>query len=65
MPLLGKVPLDPRLRESSDRGEPLVWVDPDADASVELVRLAEAIAATRREEGLGIVKPLPVVGASS
>ena len=29
------------------------------------MRLAEALAATRREEGLGIVKPLPVVGAST
>ncbi|HEV2902097.1 MAG TPA: Mrp/NBP35 family ATP-binding protein [Gaiellaceae bacterium] len=65
VPLLGRIPLDPRLRESADRGEPLVWAEPDAEASVEIMRLAEAIAATRREEGLGIVKPLPVVGASS
>jgi ATP-binding protein involved in chromosome partitioning len=65
IPLLGRIPLDPRLRESADGGEPLVWVDPEAEASVEIVRLAEAIAATRREEGLGIVKPLPVLGASS
>ena len=65
IPLLGKVPLDPRLRESSDRGEPLVWAEPEAEASVAIAGLAEAIAATRREEGLGIVKPLPVVGASS
>ncbi|HEX2292903.1 MAG TPA: Mrp/NBP35 family ATP-binding protein, partial [Gaiellaceae bacterium] len=63
--LLGKVPLDPRLREAADRGEPLVWEDPDAESSVEILRLAEAVASTRREEGLGIVKPLPVVGASS
>ena len=63
VPLLGKIPLDPRLRESADRGEPLVWVEPDAEASVEILRLAE-IAATRREEGLGIVAK-PVVGASS
>jgi hypothetical protein len=65
VPLLGKIPLDPRLRESADRGEPLVWAEPEAEASVEILRLAEAIAGTRREEGLGIVKPLPVVGASS
>jgi ATP-binding protein involved in chromosome partitioning len=65
VPLLGRIPLDPRLRESADRGEPLVWADPDAEGAREIVRLAEAIAATRREEGLGIVKPLPVVGASS
>jgi ATP-binding protein involved in chromosome partitioning len=65
VPLLGRIPLDPRLRESADRGEPLVWAEPDAEASVEILRLAEAIAGARREEGLGIVKPLPVVGASS
>jgi ATP-binding protein involved in chromosome partitioning len=65
VPLLGRIPLDPRLRESADRGEPLVWADPDAEGAVEILRLAEAIVATRREEGLGIVKPLPVVGASN
>jgi ATP-binding protein involved in chromosome partitioning len=65
VPLLGKIPLDPRLRESADLGEPLVWAEPEAEASVEILRLAEAIAGTRREEGLGIVKPLPVVGAPS
>src|SRR5918995_435036 len=65
VPRLGKIRLDPRLRESADRGEPLVWAEPEAEASIEIFRLAEAIAGTRREEGLGIVKPLPVVGASS
>jgi ATP-binding protein involved in chromosome partitioning len=63
IPLLGRIPLDPRLRESADRGEPLVWADPDAEASVEIVRLAEAIDAAQREEGLGISKPLPLAGA--
>jgi ATP-binding protein involved in chromosome partitioning len=65
VPLLVKIPLDPRLRECADRGEPLVWAEPEAEASVEIVRLAKAIVGTHREEGLGIVKPLPVVGASS
>jgi ATP-binding protein involved in chromosome partitioning len=64
VPLLARIPLDPRLRECADLGEPLVWSDPAAEGAVEIVRLAEAVAATRREEGLGIVKPLPVVGAS-
>ena len=63
IPLLGRIPLDPRLRESADRGEPLVWADPKAETSVEIMRLAEAIAAAQREEGLGITKPLPLVGA--
>jgi len=64
IPLLGRISLDPRLREYADRGEPLVWAEPDAAAAVEIMALAEAIAATRREEGLGIVKALPVMGAS-
>src|ERR1041385_2592747 len=33
VPLLGTVPLDPRLREQGDEGEPLVVVDPEAPAA--------------------------------
>jgi ATP-binding protein involved in chromosome partitioning len=62
-PLLARVPLDPALREAADRGEPLVWENPAAESSSAILALAEAIAATRREEGLGIVKPLPLAGA--
>ncbi len=51
--LLGSVPLDPALRESADAGEPLV--------TPEIRSIAEAIDATRREEGVGIVKSLPLV----
>jgi ATP-binding protein involved in chromosome partitioning len=65
IPLLGRVPFDPRLREHADRGEPLVWAEPDAEGARAITAVAEALAAARREEGLGIVKPLPVVGASS
>jgi ATP-binding protein involved in chromosome partitioning len=62
VPLLATVPLDVALRESGDRGEPLVWAAPDAEASRAIVALAETIAATERERGIGIVKELPVVG---
>jgi ATP-binding protein involved in chromosome partitioning len=61
VPLLGKIPLDPALREAADRGEPLVWERPDAEGSRAIVQLAEAIAETRREEG-GF-RPLPLAGA--
>ena len=64
VPLLGQIPLDPALREAADRGEPLVWEQPDAEASRELVKLAERIMETRREEGLGITKSLPLAGAT-
>jgi ATP-binding protein involved in chromosome partitioning len=60
--LLGTVPLDPALREAGDAGEPLVWADPDAPASRAIVGIAEAILATERERGIGIVKELPLVG---
>jgi ATP-binding protein involved in chromosome partitioning len=65
VPLLGKVPLDPALREAADRGEPLVWEQPEAEAAQAIVALAERISVTRREEGLGITKPLPLAGARS
>jgi ATP-binding protein involved in chromosome partitioning len=63
VPLLGRIPLDPALREAADRGEPLVWEQPDAASSREISALAEAVAATRQEEGIGVTKPLPLAGA--
>jgi ATP-binding protein involved in chromosome partitioning len=60
-PLLGQIPFDPRLGALADEGEPIVLVEPDADVSRAIVDLAEAIAATKREQGVGIVKPLPLV----
>jgi ATP-binding protein involved in chromosome partitioning len=55
------VPLDPRLRESGDAGTPLVESDPDSDAGRAIMALAETIVGTRREQGVGIVKSLPVL----
>jgi len=59
--LLGSVPLDARLREAGDAGEPLVESDPESEPAQAIVSIAEAIAATRREQGVGIVKSLPLV----
>jgi ATP-binding protein involved in chromosome partitioning len=61
IPLLGRIPLDARLRESGDAGEPLVESDPDSESAQGIAALAEAIAVTKREEGVGIVKALPVL----
>ena len=61
VPLLGTVPLDARLRESGDEGDPVVWAAPDSEAAVALRELAGAVAGTRRERGVGIVKSLPLV----
>lgn len=61
VPLLGEIPLDPRLREQGDLGTPLVSADPSSPTARAIVELAEAIDGTRRKEGVGIVKALPVL----
>jgi ATP-binding protein involved in chromosome partitioning len=62
-PLLATIPFDPRLGAYADEGEPIVLVEPESEASRAILGLAEAIAATKREQGVGIVKPLPLVSA--
>jgi ATP-binding protein involved in chromosome partitioning len=59
VPLLGRVPLDPLLREQGDLGEPLVAAVPESPTAQAIVAIAEAIDA-RREAG-SIVKSLPLV----
>jgi ATP-binding protein involved in chromosome partitioning len=56
VPLLGRVPLDPRLRECADDGEPLVAVDPKSEASLAIRDIAAAIVEAKRG-----FKPLPVL----
>jgi ATP-binding protein involved in chromosome partitioning len=56
VPLLGQVPIDPRLRECADEGEPLVEVDPDAEAARAIREIAAAISGARSG-----FKPLPVL----
>jgi ATP-binding protein involved in chromosome partitioning len=53
VPLLGRIPLQPELREAADAGTPLVLEDPDAPASQALLHAARGIiAATPREPAL-------------
>jgi ATP-binding protein involved in chromosome partitioning len=59
--LLGSVPLDPAFRESGDAGEPLVIATPESPAATAILAIADAIAETRREQGVGFVKALPVL----
>jgi ATP-binding protein involved in chromosome partitioning len=61
VPLLGRVPLDPRLRECGDAGVPFVLAEPESEAALAVTGIAEAVDATRRERGVGIVKSLPVL----
>ena len=58
---VGTIPLDPRLREQGDLAEPIVAADPEAESSRAIRAIADAVAATRREQGVGIVKSLPVL----
>jgi ATP-binding protein involved in chromosome partitioning len=48
VPLLGQVPLDVRLREHSDVGEPLVRADPDSPAAKEIRAIADQLSARGR-----------------
>jgi ATP-binding protein involved in chromosome partitioning len=59
VPLLGRVPLDPLLREQGDVGEPIVAAHPESETAQAILAIAETIDA-RREPGT-IVKPLPLV----
>ena len=58
IPLLGRVSLDPLLRECGDAGEPRVAAAPESQTAVELRRIAETVLALERGS---IVKPLPVL----
>jgi ATP-binding protein involved in chromosome partitioning len=58
VPFLGSVPLDERLRECGDAGEPVVWADPEAPAARAIRDLAETLTASRAG---GFVKSLPLV----
>jgi ATP-binding protein involved in chromosome partitioning len=58
IPLLGRVSLDPLLRECGDEGEPLMAAASDSESAQELRRVAEQIVALERGS---IVKPLPVL----
>jgi ATP-binding protein involved in chromosome partitioning len=48
IPLLGQIPLDPRLREHGDTGTPLILADPDAPAAKELLTIAGTLAGRGR-----------------
>src|SRR3954464_4915446 len=55
VPLLGQIPLDTRVREAGDAGEPIVLADPDAPAAKALAAVADRLA-VRRDSLVG--KPL-------
>jgi ATP-binding protein involved in chromosome partitioning len=58
VPLLGTVPLDVRLREAGDAGEPLVTRDPDSEPAQAILEIARSIDASRAG---GFTRTLPLV----
>jgi ATP-binding protein involved in chromosome partitioning len=48
VPVLGQVPIDPRLREGGDQGIPLVLSDPDTPAARQLAAVAGSLASRTR-----------------
>jgi ATP-binding protein involved in chromosome partitioning len=58
IPLLGRVSLDPLLRECGDAGAPLMETAPESEAAGELRHIAEQLLALDRGT---IVKPLTLV----
>jgi ATP-binding protein involved in chromosome partitioning len=58
VPLLGQVPLDPRLRECGDEGEPLVFAEPDSPTAQTILAIADSIHAARQT-----FKPLTVLSS--
>jgi ATP-binding protein involved in chromosome partitioning len=58
VPLLGTVPLDARLRESGDRGEPLVLGDPGSEPARAIAAIAATLDASRAG---GFTRTLPLV----
>ncbi|MTV26520.1 Mrp/NBP35 family ATP-binding protein [Nitriliruptoraceae bacterium ZYF776] len=57
--LLGRIPIDPRLREGGDAGAPLVISDPDVPAARAIHKVAEQLAA-RKASVVGRSLPLSV-----
>ena len=47
VPLLGRVPLDPVLRECGERGEPVTLGAPESEAAAAIVSIARAVASSR------------------
>jgi ATP-binding protein involved in chromosome partitioning len=48
VPILGQVPIDPRLRQGGDEGLPLVLSDPEAPAAQQIAAVAQALASKSR-----------------
>jgi ATP-binding protein involved in chromosome partitioning len=57
-PFLGRIPLDPVVRECGDAGEPFVWAAPESGPAREVAAIAEVLA---RPQAGTILKPLTIL----
>ncbi|HVB43587.1 MAG TPA: P-loop NTPase [Streptosporangiaceae bacterium] len=48
VPVLGEIPIDLRLREAGDDGNPIVLADPASPAAIELTKIAQALTGRSR-----------------
>jgi ATP-binding protein involved in chromosome partitioning len=62
VPLVGQVPIEPRLREGGDEGRPIVVREPDSPAAQALVAAARAVAQVTRSK---VGKPLTLFAAGT
>ena len=62
-PVLGHIPLDPRLRELADEGRPIVLEEPDAEVSRAIAAVAEQLLARQPKRPGTIRKRLPLAQA--
>ncbi len=51
VPLLGDIPIDPRIAQAGDAGTPTVLAHPDSEAARAFVEIASVVAATLMDEG--------------
>lgn len=59
-PFLGKVPIDPTIREGGDSGKPIVVLKPESAAAIAMKEITEKVAARISVEALGGTNELPI-----
>ncbi len=62
VPLIGQIPIEPRLREGGDEGRPIVVREPDSPAAQALVDAARAVAQVTRSK---VGKPLTLLATGA
>lgn len=60
VPILGKLPLTKQIMESSSRGKPIVWDDPELNESMQYLDIAEKISASMFWKGVPLEKEISV-----